>query len=615
MITIAKLEWSNWFSYGENNYIDFEQPVLQIMGKNGSGKTSIPLILQEVFYGKNSKGKKKASLANRYLDKPIITATCHFSDSINTYKIVLNRKAALKLHLFKNGIDISSHTTTGTYKTIQDIIGLDFKTFSQLIYQSSTDKLEFLTATDANRKKFLITLFALDKYISIQDQFKKVAMQLNIEVTSIISKIVTIESWIKANENMDFTVKDIQNIPEIEDEDINELGDIRSSLKNITETNKKINQNNQLKELLSNLDTSILYENIGKHAENKATLIKEGQDTKENLIREESALKTVTSTKKKIQSLGDTCHSCEQEISPELKENMISELELKESSIIDECVLLNNTIVALRTNLAEIQKVELKLKEKERVASEVSKLSTSIDKDMSKEVLDELLMKAQIKRITDRIANVKANIEKVSNENKSASAHNSKVTVVLEQLAGHRAEIEKLSVSSTELSDILNKVEIIKKAFSPSGLLSYKIDYLVKDLETEINDYLGTLSDGKFQLVFKLENEKLNIEIIDEGMSIGIEELSAGELARINAATLLAIRKLMAAISSTKINILFLDEIMGVLDEGGKEMLIEVLHKEKELNTLLVSHEYSHPLIPKITIIKENKISRIDNDG
>ena len=75
----------------------------------------------------------------------------------------------------------------------------------------------------------------------------------------------------------------------------------------------------------------------------------------------------------------------------------------------------------------------------------------------------------------------------------------------------------------------------------------------------------------------------------------------------------MAIRKLMAAISSTKLNILFLDEIMGVLDDDGKEKIIEILSKEKELNTFLVSHEYSHPLIPKITIYKENKISWIDN--
>ena len=68
----------------------------------------------------------------------------------------------------------------------------------------------------------------------------------------------------------------------------------------------------------------------------------------------------------------------------------------------------------------------------------------------------------------------------------------------------------------------------------------------------------------------------------------------------------------MAAISSNKINILFLDEITGVLDEEGKEVLIDILNEETELNTFLVSHEFAHPLIPTINVVKENKISRID---
>mgnify|MGYP001813323896 FL=1 len=110
-----------------------------------------------------------------------------------------------------------------------------------------------------------------------------------------------------------------------------------------------------------------------------------------------------------------------------------------------------------------------------------------------------------------------------------------------------------------------------------------------------------------------MKGEKLNIDILDDDKTITIEELSAGELARVNTATLLAIRKLMAAISSTKLNILFLDEITGVLDEEGKEKLIEILMKEEELNTFLVSHEYDHPLIPKLNIVKENKISRIED--
>jgi ABC-type taurine transport system ATPase subunit len=69
----------------------------------------------------------------------------------------------------------------------------------------------------------------------------------------------------------------------------------------------------------------------------------------------------------------------------------------------------------------------------------------------------------------------------------------------------------------------------------------------------------------------------------------------------------------MSHLSKTKINILFLDEIMGVLDNFGKDKLIEILLSETELNTFLVSHEFTHPLLDKITIIKEDDISRIDN--
>ena len=84
-----------------------------------------------------------------------------------------------------------------------------------------------------------------------------------------------------------------------------------------------------------------------------------------------------------------------------------------------------------------------------------------------------------------------------------------------------------------------------------------------------------------------------------------------GELARVNTATLLAIRKLMSSISSSRINTLFLDEIISVLDDEGKEKLVEILLGE-ELNTYLVSHGWTHPLLEKIEVIKEDNISRLE---
>ena len=68
MITLKILKWSNCFSYGEGNELDLASTRLtQILGYNGAGKSSIPLILEEVLFNKNSKGIKKADIPNREL--------------------------------------------------------------------------------------------------------------------------------------------------------------------------------------------------------------------------------------------------------------------------------------------------------------------------------------------------------------------------------------------------------------------------------------------------------------------------------------------------------------------------------------------------------------------
>ena len=132
----------------------------------------------------------------------------------------------------------------------------------------------------------------------------------------------------------------------------------------------------------------------------------------------------------------------------------------------------------------------------------------------------------------------------------------------------------------------------------------------MKELEELTSEYLAELSDGRFTLNFAVNNDKLNVEITDNGNIIDILALSSGELARVNTATLLAIRRLMSSLSSSRINVLFLDEVMTVLDEVGKERLVEVL-LEEELNTYLVNHGWSHPLLEKVEVQKQSNISRL----
>ena len=159
MITLKQLTWSNCFSYGDNNTVNLEKDILvQLIGENGAGKSSIPIILEEVLYNKNSKGIKKADIVNRNRSDKGYELGITFSVDNKSYSIEVARKSSLKVILKCEEEDISSHTATNTFKSIESILGVDFKTFSQLVYQSTTSSLQFLTATDANRKKFLIII-------------------------------------------------------------------------------------------------------------------------------------------------------------------------------------------------------------------------------------------------------------------------------------------------------------------------------------------------------------------------------------------------------------------------------------------------------------------------
>ena len=137
------------------------------------------------------------------------------------------------------------------------------------------------------------------------------------------------------------------------------------------------------------------------------------------------------------------------------------------------------------------------------------------------------------------------------------------------------------------------------------------IENLVGELEELANEYVAELSDGRFTLEFVVSNDKLNVEITDNGNVVDILALSSGELARVNTATLIAIRKLMSSISKSKINILFLDEVTNVLDDQGREKLVEVLLRE-DMNTYIVSHGWSHPLLEKIEVVKDGNISTLE---
>lgn len=259
MIKFGLLEWSHAFSYGANNSIDLsKEPLIQLVGKNGHGKSSIALILEEVLYNKNSKGTKKARVLNRYSGSKSYTITLSFEKDRDQYKIKTVRGSTQSVELTKNGKDISSHTSTATYKQIEEIIGYDHKTFCQIVYQSNAFSLEFLKATDTTRKKFLIDLLRLNRYTDISEDIKADVKSVDNDVKLLNMKLGSIDSWLSKYADTDLKLQSLISVPDQPTELRQQLVHKKEQLRNLADTNNKIRINNKYIELLNEIDVQII---------------------------------------------------------------------------------------------------------------------------------------------------------------------------------------------------------------------------------------------------------------------------------------------------------------------------------------------------------------------
>ena len=596
MITLKTLQWDNCFSYGKNNTLHLNDSNLtQLVGTNGQGKSSIPLIIEEVLFNKNSKGIKKQEIQNRFVNQGYwINLT--FSVDNNQYEIDVSRKASIKCKLYENGEDISSHTATNTYKTVQELLGLDFKTFTQLVYQNTNTSLQFLTATDTNRKKFLIDLLKLEEYVEFFEIFKEASREISFELNSLNSKSDTIVKWLDENKLESTDILPIKNLPKYSQKDEEDLQSFRNDFEKISEKNKKIVDNNFIKEQLDELEKSEYRLYKGDWIDLDATLQKLGKYNSQS----SEAIAHLD----KLSELEGLCPTCEQEIDSENRERLITGYERQKQSA-------QKQITDIRAEIEEGNEHNKKVTIRDTQQREYESSIRDWDSSLPSQILDGDEISASIDELSSKIANIRSEIEKVSAENQMAERHNTRISIIEEQTETMESQLEEIVAALGKVEEKSAHLEILKKAFSTNGLLAYKIENLVKDLEQLTNEYLSELSDGRFSLEFVVTNDKLNVEITDNAKVVDILALSSGELARVNTATLLAIRKLMSSISSSRINTLFLDEVINVLDEQGREKIVEIL-LEEDLNTYIVSHGWTHPLLAKIEVIKEDNISHLE---
>lgn len=607
-IILQKMRFDNILSYGEGNEIDFQQGrVVQLVGKNGSGKSSLATILEECLFNKNSKGLAKGDLFNWDLEKKHYHIEVDFSKDGDSYSVIKDVKSTAKVTLICNGEDISGHTATQTYKLISDIFGCDFTTFTKMVYQSVGSSLDFLKSTDAKRKEFLTSLFDQEIYKSTENDVKADIKEVEGSVSKLSGSIQSTKKM------LEMIIKDSQldipervPVPEYDDNGTNEqISELRVQAALATQQSamieKKIEADRRVQAAKDKLDKfnkpipNVSKEEVDNLQKEHAVLLSQKKEFA-GQIREFST-----------QSAHTHCRTCGSLLDTTAAKHALALAQEKLNVVEKKVIEVEPILEALNADLRYLKDFELSSKSLEEAIAYVKEFE-GIDTTINTDIKD---INNQIRTLQTQLQEHKQDVEKAKQINSDSDKKQALKDAALERLELVQADLETLTEDLQEQQELLADLQIIAKSLK--DIVGYKLEYNVKVFEGLINKYLSELTDGVFALTFELNGAKLDVVIYNNGRQTSMASCSTGQQQRIQTATLLAIRSLLSAISKVDINLLFLDEVISYIDTQGIETLIEVLLGEQDLNSFIVSHGHSHPLAEQINIVQDAKqVSRLE---
>ncbi len=658
---LKSLQADNVFSY-KNLYIEFDKDnITQVLAPNGYGKTNIINALLEGLYGNNPRGYKKGDIPNSITGSPNYYIKVNFEVDGVPYSVITDRRGAkLNLTLESEGFDLSCHTSKDTYKEIQELIGVDYSLACSLIYQSATTSMEFLSATDAARKKYLLNLLNLSKYTDKLESIKSAHKEEEDNLKKIIANRTSIAGQIEVKksiydnlverpysaERLNFLAqRQLDIVAELEEQKISNTileDSYRRKLAGYISESKAYNEyklkESSARKIIDNHSiTNPMPEPRLFYRDEEVAILRDNRD---KLLLDASILETRVSTatsnlailERELQSLKATmpktkCHVCSSDLGTEDALRVhLEKIEGIQGNITSakEGIARNwSEAQALRNDIPAINKSLLDASNERKNLLAVQNRNIAIEQENTRNIY----ALAEAMKVINSLVEVHEPVEpkpyiredatplisemgKVESErasldinrkyNQELEPQRVKLRNELNSLAAAHIDLLNNEESSRALCDRLKLLADIVK-----NTITFVIESSVGSLQELTNHYLQQFTGGAFQIQFKIDNDKLNVVLFNNGKEMSFYMASAGQAARISTATLLAIRNLLDTVSRNKINFLMLDEVLGVLDHEGKEALFEILSKEEDMNIFLVSHEYSHPLFAKVELKKD----------
>jgi DNA repair exonuclease SbcCD ATPase subunit len=546
MILFEKVRWKNFLSTG-NQYteVNFQKSATTlIVGTNGTGKSTVLDALTFSLFGKPFRKINKPQLVNTVNEKDC-RVEVEFSVGTTNWKVIRGIKPAV-FEIWRNDslLDQSAAALDQQKWLEQNVLKMNYKSFTQIVILGSSTFVPFMQLTAANRREVIEDLLDIKIFTSMNNILKDKIRQVKEEVRTLDLKKESLSDKVEMQTNF---------IEEIE----------KRGKKNIQDRKTKI----------SNLDTEIL------------AYMKENSVTEEDIFKYTKEQEYVTGATEKLKKLGNLKGKISQKVLTITKEHKF----FTENSVcptctqpIEEDFRINKIDDAqsraqeLQSGYKELEEAIKNEQERERqftaLSKEITKLNNGISQNNTRisgcqrQIRD---LESEVQRLTDNLANRNTEHEKLE-----TFKDNLKTTY--DELVSKKDTINYYDFSYSLLKDGGVKTKIIKK-------------YLPL-INQQVNRYLQMMD---FYINFTLDeefNETVQSPIHED---FSYASFSEGEKQRIDLALLFTWREVAKFKNSVATNLMILDEVFdSSLDGQGTEEFLKIIRfVVKDANIFVISHK------------------------
>jgi DNA repair exonuclease SbcCD ATPase subunit len=563
MIIFNIIRWKNFLSTG-NQFTEIEldkSSSTLIQGSNGAGKSTILDALTFGLFNKPFRRINKPQLVNSINEKDCVVEI-EFTIGQVKWKVVRGIKPA-KFEIWRDNTPIDQVAAAADQQKWleQNVLKMNFKSFTQVVILGSSTFVPFMQLTPAYRREVIEDILDIQIFstmnVLLKDRIRQITEQqrdCSYDLKSAEEKVKMQEEYIRNSQisNEGVIVKKQEEIAKIEEE----IFDLQKQINMLEAENLDIDANT------TEMDT--MQRQLRKLHELKFKISHNKTDAEKNLDFFHD---------------NDTCPTCTQNIEKEFKDRKISDLRGKTLQYVDALSKMEDQLLDLDSKFTLLQE---RRDVKKTNASKLFHLSNII------------------KRNENSIFNLKEEINRLSDSPDIAKMQG--------KLEVYQEEYSQTEQRCAEVSKQKSEYEVIGNLLKDGGIKAQIIKKYIPVINNRINRHLTNMD---FYVNFTLDEEFDEVIKSRYRDEFSYASFSEGEKQKIDLALLFTWREIARMKSSVSTNLLILDEVFdSSLDASGTEELLKILKSlDSSTNTFVISHKGEILVDKFVNNIRFDKVS------